>query len=105
MTAGRKAGAETKSEVVSIRLHPEVRFLAELAARKQRRSLSSFIEWAVQRGLEDTNLELVVTIRREGSKRWVRRIRVTGVLSHTFAYGILRNPDASCDLACTSLIF
>ncbi len=69
--AGRKAGAETKSEIVSIRLHPEVRFLAELAARKQRRSLSSFIEWAVQRGLEETNLESVAADRR-------RRIRVTG---------------------------
>lgn len=37
-----------RSITVGVRLDPKVRYLAELAARKQRRSLSSFIEWAVQ---------------------------------------------------------
>ncbi|MEA3275955.1 MAG: hypothetical protein U9Q81_11815 [Pseudomonadota bacterium] len=34
-----------------MRLDPKLRYLAELAARKQRRSLSSFIEWAVEESL------------------------------------------------------
>ena len=37
-----------RSEITTIRLDPKLRYLAELAARKQRRSLSSFIEWAVE---------------------------------------------------------
>lgn len=36
-----------RSETVSVRLDPKLRYLAELAARKQRRTLSSFIEWAI----------------------------------------------------------
>ena len=40
-----------KSEVTTIRLDPKLRYLAELAARKQRRSLSSFIEWAIEDAL------------------------------------------------------
>lgn len=37
-----------RSITVGVRLDPKVRYLADLAARKQRRSLSSFIEWVVQ---------------------------------------------------------
>jgi hypothetical protein len=40
-----------RSITVGVRLDPKVRYLAELAARKQRRSLSSFIEWVVQESL------------------------------------------------------
>ena len=40
-----------RSITVGVRLDPRVRYLAELAARKQRRSLSSFIEWAVKERL------------------------------------------------------
>lgn len=46
-------GAKTsRSETVTVRLNPELRFLAEVAARKQHRTLSSFIEWAVQEATE-----------------------------------------------------
>ena len=40
-----------KSEITTVRLDPKLRYLAELAARKQRRSLSSFIEWAIEDAL------------------------------------------------------
>lgn len=51
-------GAKTsRSEVVTVRLEPKLRYLAELAGRKQRRTLSSFIEWAIQTGLEQVYLE------------------------------------------------
>lgn len=37
----------SRSETISIRLDPKLKYLAELAARKQRKTLSSFIEWCV----------------------------------------------------------
>ena len=40
-----------RSETVSVRLDPKLRYIAELAARKQRRTLSSFIEWAIEDSL------------------------------------------------------
>lgn len=49
----RKAsgGKLTRSETVTVRLDPKLRYLAELAARKQRRTVSSFIEWAIEDSL------------------------------------------------------
>lgn len=46
----RKSGGGklSRSETVTVRLDPKLRYLAELAARKQRRTLSSFIEWAIE---------------------------------------------------------
>ena len=41
-------GKLTRSETVTVRLDQKLRYLAELAARKQRRTVSSFIEWAVE---------------------------------------------------------
>ena len=53
----RKAGRSlTRSEVITVRLDSKLRYVAELAARKQRRTLSSFIEWAVEHGLLDVQL-------------------------------------------------
>lgn len=49
----RKAGGGklSRSETVTVRLDPKLRYLAELAALKQRRTLSSFIEWAIEDSL------------------------------------------------------
>ncbi len=44
-------GKLTRTEVVQVRLDPKLRFAAELAAAKERRTLSSFIEWAVQQAV------------------------------------------------------
>lgn len=44
-------GDKRRSETASVRLDPRLRYLAELAARKQRRTLSSFIEWAIEDSL------------------------------------------------------
>lgn len=46
----------SRSETVTVRLDPKLRYLAELAARKQRRTLSSFIEWAVEESLRSVML-------------------------------------------------
>lgn len=45
----RKKGSKlARSETVTIRLDPKMRYLAELASRAQRRTLSSYIEWAIE---------------------------------------------------------
>lgn len=51
--AKRKGGGAqlNRSETVTVRLDPKLRYLAELASRKQRRTLSSFIEWAIEDSL------------------------------------------------------
>ena len=49
-----------RSETVTVRLDPKLRYLAELAALKHRRTLSSFIEWAIEDTLGRVKL-------REGS--------------------------------------
>jgi len=54
MVEGRRksgGGKLTRSETVTVRLDPKLRYLAELAALKQRRTLSSFIEWAIEDSL------------------------------------------------------
>ena len=54
MPTERKAkGADSKrkSEVVTVRLDPKLKYVAELAARRLRRTLSSYIEWAIEDSL------------------------------------------------------
>lgn len=57
MTDGKKrkkgGGKLTRSETVTVRLDPRLRYLSELAARSQRRTLSSYIEWTLQQSLDD----------------------------------------------------
>jgi hypothetical protein len=66
--AKRKGGARlNRSETVTVRLDPELRYLAELAARKQRRTLSSFIEWGVEGSLRHVYLKEV----------WIPQTRTT----------------------------
>ncbi|MBF0186193.1 MAG: hypothetical protein HQM06_17635 [Magnetococcales bacterium] len=47
-------GKLSRSETVTVRLDPRLRYMAEMAARKQRRTLSSFIEWAVEESINRT---------------------------------------------------
>lgn len=44
-------GTLVRSETVTVQLDRKLRYLANLAARRQRRTLSSFIEWAVEDAL------------------------------------------------------
>lgn len=55
----RKGGGAkiSRSETVSVRFDPRLRWLAEIAARIQRRSVSSYIEAAVEQNLHDVLLE------------------------------------------------
>jgi hypothetical protein len=61
--AARKKGAGGKlnrSKVVSVRLDPKLHYLTEIAAAVQRRTMSSYIEWAVQERLKRDNQDLKI---------------------------------------------
>ena len=50
-------GKLSRTKTVTVRLDPKLRYLADLAARKQRRTLSSFIEWAIAESLQRVILQ------------------------------------------------
>ncbi|MGZ8927241.1 MAG: hypothetical protein ACXW04_12900 [Methylobacter sp.] len=67
----------SRSETVTVRLDPKLRYLAQLAARKQRRTLSSFIEWAIEDSLQRVELypgssynDAPRTVQNETNKLW-----------------------------------
>lgn len=61
--AGKQAiGSKlSRSEILTVRLDPKLRFAAELAARKHRRTLSSFTEWAVEQAVKRLPLNIHAT--------------------------------------------
>jgi hypothetical protein len=62
----RKPKAEGgRTEVFAIRLDPKLKYLAELAARKQRRSLANFVEWALDVAMRETVID-----DKKGKKVW-----------------------------------
>ena len=63
-------GKSRRSAVVSVRLDPKLRYLAELASRKQRRTLSSFIEWAVEDSLDRVNFVPGVSVASMAENLW-----------------------------------
>ena len=52
-----KTSGSKRTEIISVRLDPKLRYLAELAARKHRRALSNFIEWTVEQALKQVYLQ------------------------------------------------
>ena len=55
--ATKAGGAKlNRSVTVTVRLDPKLRYLAELAARKQRRTVSSYIEWAIEESLQHVSI-------------------------------------------------
>jgi len=50
------ADSGKRTEIVSVRLDPRLRYLTELGARVHRRALSNFIEWAVEESLNEVSL-------------------------------------------------
>lgn len=45
---------QPRKELTSLRLEPQVKYLAEIASRVQRRSLTNYIEWAIEECLKQT---------------------------------------------------
>ncbi len=70
--------AGPRTEVFAMRLDPKLKYLAEIAARKQRRSLANFIEWALDEALVKVKLvesgdfdgQYDRSVRDEASKLW-----------------------------------
>lgn len=61
-----KGGAKlSRSETVTVRLDPQLNYLCELAARAQRRTKSSFIEWAIADSLKRVTLPEVPDNQRD----------------------------------------
>jgi hypothetical protein len=54
----RASESKRKSEVVTVRLDPKLKYLAELAARRLRRTLSSYIEWAIEDSLSRVQVQV-----------------------------------------------
>lgn len=66
-----KAPTLSKSQTVTVRLDPRLRHSLELASRKHRRTLSSYIEWAIERSFSDVYLsEPGETIADEERNLW-----------------------------------
>lgn len=67
-------GKLARSETVTVRLDEKLRYLAELAARKQRRTLSSYIEWVIEQSLDKIVLksdgDWEATLGNESSSLW-----------------------------------
>ncbi len=65
-----KVGAP-RTEVFAMRFDPKLKYMAEIAARKQRRSLANFVEWAIERTLESVYLsEDGSTVAEASPKLW-----------------------------------
>lgn len=58
MAAKKKGagGSLTRSQVVTVRLDPKLKYGAELASRRQRRTISSFIEWAIEQAIDKVEI-------------------------------------------------
>jgi hypothetical protein len=72
MAAKKKTGGGklSRSEVVTVRLDPKLRFAAELAARKQRRTLSSFVEWAIEEAINRVGVTSNENMNHVMAKVW-----------------------------------
>ncbi|MBY0404184.1 MAG: hypothetical protein K2X66_09815, partial [Cyanobacteria bacterium] len=46
-------GSQTKAEALTLRVNPKIKYGLELLARKQHRTLSSVMEWAIDKALKD----------------------------------------------------
>jgi hypothetical protein len=72
----RKKTDGPRTEVFAMRLDPKLKYLAEIAARKQRRSLANFIEWTIEQALGQVNLEeggfndRGITVAEMSAKLW-----------------------------------
>jgi hypothetical protein len=68
LAESRKGGGSKlfRTELVSVRIDPKLRFAVELAARKQRRTSSSFVEWAIEEAVKRLPLRISAIKRKVG---------------------------------------
>ena len=70
-------GKLNRTQTVTMRLDPQLRYLTDLAARMQRRTTSGFIEWAIGEALDkvvmrtyDDGIKDAVTLSNEAYNLW-----------------------------------
>lgn len=72
----KKVAGALRTEVFAMRLDPKLRYLAEIAARKQRRSVANFMEWAIEEALKKVPLTEAAlggtepTVAKMANKLW-----------------------------------
>ena len=49
-----KKSSQPKGESITIRVNPKIKYGVELLSRKQHRSLTSVVEWAIDKALKDS---------------------------------------------------
>lgn len=65
-----------RTEIFAMRLDPKMKYLAEISARKQRRSLANFVEWAIEQALGNVPLNPLgnnsptVTVADKAGQLW-----------------------------------
>lgn len=66
----QKGGKLSRTEVVQVRLSARLRYGTEIAARANKRTLSSLIEWSVENSLEDIEISHLIDKKlfRDGGK-------------------------------------
>ncbi len=82
-----KAGANPRrpdSQVLTIRIDSKLRYAAELAARRQRRTLSSFIQSALEQATRDVTLDLENTGKKPSAYEFAERSWDVNGLSRLF---------------------
>ncbi len=103
-TAGKRKGDKVRSITVSVRLDPKLRYLAELASRQQRRTLSSYIEWVVLESFSKVELAPKTTLASKAEELWdvdplARLVRLGYDYAHLLEYDeqvlwkIIRNEE------------
>lgn len=65
----RRGSKLQRSETITVRLDKRMRYLTEIAARAQRRTVSSFIDWAVAEALTRQMLG-TDTVAAHGDALW-----------------------------------
>ena len=94
----KKGGGKlSRSETVTVRLDPKLNYLCELASRAQRRTKSSFVEWAVAEALKNVELPDVAEYDSEtGNEQPVKVSQKAAQLWH------VDEPDRLAALALTA---
>ncbi len=65
-----REGRLARSRVAHLRLDPKLEYFVKLAARKQRRTISSYLEWAAEQCLDRIMLTEKQSIADEMSELW-----------------------------------
>lgn len=61
---------QARKELTNFRLEPQMKYIAEIAARVQRKNLTSYLEWAFEQSFKQVELEKDVFLAEKISDLW-----------------------------------